>query len=323
MQTKSTTESLNSSTDDSSKPTLGEPLVRGTVMIVDDTPANLALLSDALEEQGYRVLVATDGYSALEQLRYIAPDAILLDGMMPGLDGFETCRRIKQDQRTRAIPILFMTALGDMDNLLRGFNEGALDYIVKPFRNEEVLARVAAHVAHSRSMARASQALSEAGLAALALDGAGNLTWISEAAHTLLARTNGGTPADHVPRALIDLALGCIRGGNLPNGPAKFSFGQLSIRISACQYDAEYLLTLQKTAGDWNLANLRQELGLTAREAEVLMWISRGKTNRDIGLILDNSPRTVNKHLEHIFEKLGVATRSAAVSVAMRHAGAD
>lgn len=312
MQTKSTSTSISPSTH--------EPLSRGTVMIVDDTPANLALLSDALEEQGYRVLVATDGYSALEQLRYVAPDAILLDGMMPGLDGFETCRRIKQDPRTRAIPILFMTALGDMDNLLRGFNEGALDYIVKPFRNEEVLARVAAHVAHSRTMARAAQALSEAGLAALALDSTGNITWVSEAAHVLLDQVDGATG---VPPALIDLALGCIRGGNLQGGPAKFAFGQLSIRISVCQYDAEYLLMLQKTTGDWNLANLRQELGLTAREAEVLMWISRGKTNRDIGLILDNSPRTVNKHLEHIFEKLGVGTRSAAVSVALRHAGVE
>jgi DNA-binding NarL/FixJ family response regulator len=303
------------------KPAMLEPLARGTVMIVDDTPANLALLSDALEEQGYRVLVATDGYSALEQLRYIAPDVILLDGMMPGLDGFETCRRIKLDQRTSAIPILFMTALGDMDNLLRGFNEGALDYIVKPFRNEEVLARVGAHVAQSRTMARASQALSEAGLAALALDGAGNVTWMTETARTLLADTapTTGAPATGgVPPALLDLALGCIRGGS-----AKFAFRQLSIRISACQYDAEYLLLLQKTAGDWNLTNLRQELGLTAREAEVLMWISRGKTNRDIGQILENSPRTVNKHLEHIFEKLGVATRSAAVSVALRHAGVD
>jgi DNA-binding response OmpR family regulator/DNA-binding CsgD family transcriptional regulator len=315
MQTKSTSTSISPSTH--------EPLSRGTVMIVDDTPANLALLSDALEEQGYRVLVATDGYSALEQLQYVAPDVILLDGMMPGLDGFETCRRIKQDQRTRAIPVLFMTALGDMDNLLRGFNEGALDYIVKPFRNEEVLARVAAHVAHSRTMARASQALSEAGLAALALDSAGNITWVSEAAHALLAQVYGATITGGVPPALIDLALDCIRGDNLQGGSAKFAFGQLSIRISACQYDAEYLLMLQKTAGDWNLANLRQELGLTAREAEVLMWISRGKTNRDIGMILDNSPRTVNKHLEHIFEKLGVGTRSAAVSVAMRHAGVE
>jgi DNA-binding response OmpR family regulator/DNA-binding CsgD family transcriptional regulator len=313
MQTKSTLDSI--------KPAPREPLARGTVMIVDDTPANLALLSDALEEQGYRVLVATDGYSALEQLRYIAPDVILLDGMMPGLDGFETCRRIKQDQRTRAIPILFMTALGDMDNLLRGFNEGALDYIVKPFRNEEVLARVGAHVSHSRTMARASQALSEVGLAALAMDSAGNVTWISEAGNTLLAEMAQASAG--VPQALLDQALDCVRNGGLQGGSAKFSFRQLSIRISACQFDAEYLLLLQKAAGDWNLANLRQELGLTAREAEVLMWISRGKTNRDIGLILENSPRTVNKHLEHIFEKLGVATRSAAVSVALRHAGVD
>lgn len=308
----------------SSPPEPETAAARGTVMIVDDTPANLALLSDALEENGYRVLVATDGYSALEQLRYIAPDVILLDGMMPGMDGFETCRRIKLDERTQRIPILFMTALGDMDNLLRGFNEGALDYIVKPFRNEEVLARVAAHVAHGRTMARAEQALGEAGMAALALDGAGHVTWMTASAAALLAdgAPDDGTTAPRVPPALVDLALGHIRSG-AAQAPAKFAFRQLSVKISACEFGAEYLLLLQRTAGDWNLASLRQELGLTLREAEVLMWISRGKTNRDIGLILDNSPRTVNKHLEHIFEKLGVGTRSAAVSVALRHVGVD
>jgi DNA-binding CsgD family transcriptional regulator len=148
---------------------------------------------------------------------------------------------------------------------------------------------------------------------------------MTASAATLLA--DDTSPAtDAAPRrispALLDLALGHIRSG-AARAAAKFAFRQLSVRISACEFGAEYLLLLQKTAGDWNLANLRQELGLTTREAEVLMWISRGKTNRDIGLILDNSPRTVNKHLEHIFEKLGVATRSAAVSVALRHAGVD
>jgi DNA-binding NarL/FixJ family response regulator len=298
----------------------------GTVMIVDDTPANLALLSDALEEQGYRVLVATDGYSALEQLRYITPDVILLDGMMPGMDGFETCRRIKLDDNTRRIPILFMTALGDMDNLLRGFNEGALDYIVKPFRNEEVLARVGAHVAHSRTIMRAEQALAEAGLAALAFDAAGRVTWITATACALLSECTAEKIGQYnVPRGLVDLALGyiCKESATDANSTAKFPFKQLTVKVSVCHYDAEYLLLLQKTAGDWNLTSLRSELGLTAREAEVLMWISRGKTNRDIGLILDNSPRTINKHLEHIFEKLGVATRSAAVSVALRHAGVE
>lgn len=298
----------------------------GTVMIVDDTPANLALLSDALEEQGYRVLVATDGYSALEQLRYIAPDVILLDGMMPGMDGFETCRKIKLDENTRRIPILFMTALGDMDNLLRGFNEGALDYIVKPFRNEEVLARVGAHVAHGRTIARAEQALSEAGLAALALDANANVTWITNAAKLLLGEAVAEYNATRcVPPALLDLARGIIRRlmCGAAEGSAKFQFKELSVKVSACAYDAEYLLILQRAAGAWNLTNLRGELGLTAREAEVLMWISRGKTNRDIGQILDNSPRTINKHLEHIFEKLGVTTRSAAVSVALQHVKVD
>ena len=102
--------------------------------------------------------------------------------------------------------------------------------------------------------------------------------------------------------------------------------GELSAKISECAYyrgnsgdnSGEYLLQLQKNSSEPNVDALRADLGLTAREAEVLMWISRGKTNRDIGEILGSSPRTVNKHLEHIFEKLGVSTRSAAVSVAMQ-----
>jgi len=293
-----------------------EPL--GTVMIVDDTPANLALLSDALQEQGYRVLVATDGYSALEQLRYIKPDVILLDGMMPGIDGFETCHRIKQNDDTRQIPILFMTALGDLDNLLRGFNEGAIDYIVKPFRHEEVLARVGAQVAQRRTLARVEQTLTETALAALAIDTQGAITWITPPAADLLRECAiDYAIGASLPPALLDLAIGGASAD--PEKAAKIQFKSLSIKSAPCFYQSEHLLLLQKTGGDWNLGALRTELGLTAREAEILMWISRGKTNREIGLILDSSPRTVNKHLEHIFEKLGVATRSAAVSKALQH----
>lgn len=286
-------------------------------MIVDDTPANLAVLSDALEESGYRVLVATDGYSALEQLNFVQPDVILLDGMMPGIDGFETCHRIKQRESTRNIPILFMTALGDIDNLLRGFSEGAIDYIVKPFRNEEVLARVGAHVSRGRLMQRAEQALTESGLSALAIDQRGTITWITADATKLLAAFPEFSQTRTLPPALIDLAL--TYATQIDNGNAgKFDFKNLSARITPCFDRSEYLLLLQKTDEDWNLDALRSDLGLTGREAEILMWISRGKTNRDIGQILDSSPRTVNKHLEHIFEKLGVATRSAAVTKALQ-----
>ena len=291
-------------------------------MIVDDTPANLAVLSDALEESGYRVLVATDGYSALEQLHFIRPDVILLDGMMPGMDGFETCRQIKQREEISDIPILFMTALGDIDNLLRGFSEGAIDYIVKPFRNEEVLARVGAHIARGRIVLRVEQALAESGLSALAIDGRGAITWITTGAKALLDEFTEFMQTGTLPPALIDLALTHVanteRAGIEKPAAGKFEFKNLAVKISPCADHSEYLLLLQKSGGDWNLDVLRSDLGLTTREAEILMWVSRGKTNRDIGMILDSSPRTVNKHLEHIFEKLGVTTRSAAVSKALQ-----
>jgi DNA-binding response OmpR family regulator/DNA-binding CsgD family transcriptional regulator len=287
-------------------------LSQGTIMIVDDTPANLAVLSDALQEQGYRVLVATDGYSALEQLSLIKPDVILLDGMMPGMDGFETCHRIKSDRDTQNIPILFMTALGDIDNLLRGFNEGAIDYIVKPFRHEEVLARVGAQVAQRRLFARAEQTLQENSLAVLAINRSGNVTWITHHAAQLLTESN----IDYTP-TISSMLLAAIAQA-AEDGIAKIHYCDVVFKVSACGDGNEYLLLLQKSGNPWNLDALRGDLCLTAREAEILMWVSRGKTNRDIGTILATSPRTVNKHLEHIFEKLGVGTRSAAVSVALR-----
>lgn len=300
------------------------PVNQGTVMIVDDTPANLAVLSDALQENGYRVLVATDGYSALEQLGYIKPDLILLDGMMPGIDGFETCRRIKSDPQTANIPVLFMTALGDLDDLLRGFDEGAIDYIVKPFRTEEVLARVAAHINQARITGRVEEALAIGGLNALAINALGEITWITPAATELLASASGNSRdsrADNptqpeLPPLLHDFALSYIRGQHA--APLRFQHGQLAAKISECVWPGEFLLLLQNVSSEPSQETLRSELGLTAREAEVMMWIARGKTNRDIGEILGSSPRTVNKHLEHIFEKLGVSTRSAAVSMAMQ-----
>jgi DNA-binding response OmpR family regulator/DNA-binding CsgD family transcriptional regulator len=300
-----------------SNPSSSAATTAGTVMIVDDTPANLALLSDALVEQGYRVLVATDGYSALEQLELIRPDLILLDGMMPGIDGFETCRRIKANPVTATIPILFMTALGELDDLLRGFDEGAVDYIVKPFRNEEVLARVGAHIQQARAASRVEQALAASGLSAVALDADGNVTWITPSACEQLAEFTGADVAQSLPPVLRDFALSFIRAQGR-RAPARFQLGKLAARMSECVYAGEYLLLLQRVATEPNAEAIRDNLGLTAREAEVLMWITRGKTNRDIGLILGSSPRTVNKHLEHIFEKLGVSTRAAAVSVAMQ-----
>lgn len=116
------------------------------ILIVDDNPTNLEVLSKSLSNAGYSIAVATSGETALKQIAYECPSLILLDIMMPGIDGFETCRRLKADPITKAIPIVFMTALSDIENKVKGFSLGAVDYITKPFQQEEVIARVQIHL---------------------------------------------------------------------------------------------------------------------------------------------------------------------------------
>lgn len=116
------------------------------ILLVDDNPTNLKVLSDALRGNDWTTLVATDGASAIEQARYAQPNLILLDIMMPGIDGFETCRRLKAQLETQTIPVMFMTALTDSDHKVQGLEIGAVDYITKPFQQKEVLARVKLHL---------------------------------------------------------------------------------------------------------------------------------------------------------------------------------
>jgi diguanylate cyclase (GGDEF)-like protein/PAS domain S-box-containing protein len=135
---------------------------RHIVLMVDDTPANLGVLAMVLEEQGFDVAVAQDGEEALSRARLVRPDLILLDVMMPGIDGFETCRRLKMDESLRDIPVIFMTALSDHGDKVRGFEVGGVDYVTKPFQIEEVLARISTHLtlrAMQRQLAEQNQLL--------------------------------------------------------------------------------------------------------------------------------------------------------------------
>ena len=120
--------------------------VNGSILIVDDSPANLGVLFDCLDHAGFDVLVAQDGESALQKVAYRVPDLVLLDVMMPGIDGFETCRRLKANPATQAVPVIFMTALSDTNDKVKGFAAGAVDYVTKPFQQEEVLARIETHL---------------------------------------------------------------------------------------------------------------------------------------------------------------------------------
>ncbi len=299
-------------------------LAKGIVLIVDDTPGNLAVLSDMLSEAGYRVLVAIDGQSAIEQIEYLQPDIILLDVMMPGIDGFETCQRIKNNHTTSQIPIIFMTGLSELDDLLKGFGTGAVDYIVKPIRPAEVLARIDAQLLLARNLQRAEDSLNHIAFGALVFDSSGLITWLTATAVKILNDCFPDTPltsytasnGDFLPKPIMaQLSFLSTQSAAIDSKSTKtIDIGNdFSGKIISRDFNCEYIMLIQKRTQQWDLSSLKGSFGLTVREAEILMWISKGKTNKEVGLILNTSPRTVNKHLEHVFEKLGVPTRTAAV----------
>ncbi|HEX3140615.1 MAG TPA: response regulator, partial [Rhizobacter sp.] len=125
------------------------------VLIVDDVPDNLSLLHDALEESGYTVLVATHGEAALQRAAQALPDVVLLDAVMPGLDGFEVARRLKAQPETAHIPIIFMTGLTETEHVVAAFAAGGVDYVTKPIRPQEVLARMSVHMQSARQARQA------------------------------------------------------------------------------------------------------------------------------------------------------------------------
>ena len=124
--------------------------MKETILIVDDTPINLQVLVGFMAGCGYQTLIAEDGLAALEQLDHTRPELVLLDVAMPEMDGFETCRRIKERPEMRDVPILFLTARTEMSDKLKGFDSGGVDYITKPIHKEEVIARVEAHLTIQR-----------------------------------------------------------------------------------------------------------------------------------------------------------------------------
>ncbi len=308
---------------------------RHVVLIVDDVPDNLAMLSDSLDESGHIVLVATDGLSALERLDHVTPDLILLDAMMPGIDGFETCRRIKLNKELNHVPVVFMTGLSETEHVVRGFEVGGIDYVTKPIRPQEVVARIGAHIRTARMMSQTRGMLEQAAHAVIVLGGNGLPLWQTRKASLWLEKYFGpAAPTSHkLPAPLHDWLkeqlLRQRQGESLDNTPplvVNGDAGQLRISLAGPGQGHGVSLLLEEKATATSAAMAGDELAgvpvslegfrLTPRENDVLLWLGKGKTNRDIADILGMSPRTVNKHLEHIFVKLGVETRSAAAVLA-------
>src|SRR3954453_1823266 len=162
---------------------------RDVALVVDDSPETLRLLTDALDGAGMTVMVALDGASAMRIVDQITPDIVLLDAIMPGMDGFETCRRLKRDAGLDNVPIIFMTGLAETEHIVRGLEAGGVDYVTKPIAIEEMLARIRVHLANARLTQSAHAALRDAGLYLLAGNSVGKIMWATPQAQKLFSDT--------------------------------------------------------------------------------------------------------------------------------------
>jgi DNA-binding response OmpR family regulator/DNA-binding CsgD family transcriptional regulator len=293
-------------------------LRRDTVLVVDDTPDTLHLLTDTLDQAGFTVLIATDGESALDLVDQVTPDLVLMDARMPGISGFETCKRLKRDKLLSDLPVIFMTGLSETEHVVEGLACGGVDYVTKPIVLDELLARIRVHLGNARLAYETRAALDASGRFLLATDRAGRVLWCTPKARQLLAAAALGAT---LPATVIEQLLRMRRGEHQAPARCLVDIGgrRLECSLLSPLGPDELLFRLAEIANtDGDQAILQRACGLTSREAEVLLWISRGKSNRDIGEILNISPRTVNKHLEQIFVKLGVENRAAAAAAAVR-----
>ncbi|NVK34323.1 MAG: response regulator [Rhodobacteraceae bacterium] len=289
---------------------------RDIVLVVDDSPETLGFLTQALENSGITVLVATNGTSALSIADRITPDIILMDAIMPGLSGFETCERIKAKANLQHVPIIFMTGLSETEHVVHALESGGVDFLTKPINIDELQARVRVHLANARSVQSARIALDAAGRHLIAVSSKGTLLWTTPQTHQLLSTTaSGDALLTEIGDKLAEwLESDAARQSGQTEPLTLSPGGELSVQLQflGSVGTDEYLFRLTTTDHPNQGEVLRQHFGLTAREADVLLWISKGKANRDIGEILGLSPRTVNKHLEQIYQKLGVENRASA-----------
>ena len=311
------------------QPALDQTLDRANsdvVLIVDDVPDNLAVLHDALDESGYTVLIATCGEAALKRATQAMPDIVLLDAMMPAMDGFEVARRLKAEPQTAHIPIIFMTGLTETEHLVAALEAGGVDYVTKPIKPKEVLARMQVHLQGAREKRQARSALDAFGYASITVRvSEGKLMWQTPLARDLLLRYYG-TEAPYTPepvllwlRRHVAAAAVLIEPPRLSieAGPKRLTF-RLHQQIGDSEGGGDWLIIMQEASDESVIEAIALSFRLTPKEAEVLYWVVKGKINRDIGDILGSSPMTVKKHLERVFAKLGVETRTAAAGMAMR-----
>jgi DNA-binding NarL/FixJ family response regulator len=298
------------------------------VLVVDDSPDTLRMLTDALEDAGMTVLVALEGAQALVIVAKITPDVILMDAVMPSMDGFETCRSLKRNKMLAHVPVIFMTGLSETQDIVKGLEAGGVDYVTKPIVPDELLARIRVHLANARLAHSARAALDASGRYLLATNTSGGVLWCTPQTAKLLglAFVDFHGEGYLLPPNVQDW----LQNRSRSDPKSTPDLVALESGASAIKLQLSYVgqvtpneILLRLLEGEFENDNLvlKRKLQLTQRESEVLMWIARGKSNRDIAEILSLSPRTVNKHLEQIYAKLGVENRASAAALAVRMLG--
>ncbi len=284
-----------------------------TLLVVDDTPANLGVVCDALREAGVRVLLAESGAAARDVLARLTPDLVLLDVMMPGEDGFAVCASLRANPAWRELPVIFLTAVDAPEQKVRAFEAGAVDYVTKPVHVPELVARVRVQL----ELRAARQALERKNAdleaeVAIRLDAEAQLATSLDRAVVVLARDGTLLFATRLAHDLM------AKFGTTPaalTGTIRFTIadGTLNVRrFTEPGRDDLVMLALEEEYAPPGPAALLS-LGLTPRQAEVVYWVAQGKTNPEIGTILGASPRTIDKHMERIFERLGVENRASII----------
>ena len=300
------------------------PARSDVVLVVDDSPDTVRLLTDVLDGAGMTVMVAIDGMTALGIAARARPDIVLMDAVMPSMDGFETCKRLKALPGFEDVPVIFMTGLSEPEDSVRGFEAGGADYVTKPIVIDDMVARMRVHLSNARKIQSARMALDAADQFLVATNAEGGILWFTPQAYRLLEERfgRGGSDDMHLPLELLGWLR--MRLKQQPPGPPQdetiYVRNGLRSRISFVgeAKRGEILFRISDAASKDPLAAVRARFNLTHREAEVASWLAKGKANRDIAAILALSPRTIDKHLEVIFAKLQVENRTAAAALILR-----
>ena len=287
-----------------------------TVLVVDDSPESLSMINMALDEAGIAVLIALNGQQAMNVLEHVTPDIVLLDAIMPVMDGFECAREIRK--KLPLTPIIFMTGLSEVEHIVKAFDAGANDYIVKPIRPEELLVRIRQHSNNTRKLLEAQNTLDAMRQHVFCINNSGRIIWATPEAQVLLnqysqQQNQEVTPLDE----RLSRWLSSGQEGHDLVLPLQDKL-MLTVYFFKQTEEDEYLLKIQSPDVTVDPSVLEESLKITYREAEVLLWVAHGKANREIAEILNMSPRTVNKHLEQMYPKIGANNRTTAASIAIQ-----